>query len=622
MCRTFTIPLDHVSPELSLIVKRMGRVLLISAPIVAGIAPGSSKYTPPARLDLQRLERDDILGPLTDHDNQPAPGPPPPAYGRRWTAGHGGLLAALVLAHLVLNTIWISSDLSLRSYDAGPHLEAQVQAVRVLQQQGLAGLARLVRPQQPGWWPSAGYLPTALLALVFGEGFARMRLYHLIYLVLLLVAVAQIGRWLHSRRAGLLAAALVGLLPVVFGEGRNPGVDLPGTAMLCVAVWLLLASGGFSRPGRCAWLGLVVGCGVLIRPQMALFFAPLALAALVLVRRRPELCTGKLRPASGALLAGAVALVTASPWWLGHAEQILRTFARHQLDATMLSENAQATPLFYLQMLPWAFSPWLLVGLLLALWGWFGKGSDTRRRHPLRPLVWIWLASAVLLVLVIKVHFVRFLLPLCPALALVTAMGIQDLRRSDLRRVAVTLLLAVATGQWIVDSLLLETTPDRLLSAAWAPARPRGQSTGPPRQEPEILALEGLAREIQRRHRRYHGLVLKMVESFPSGRLRWCAGPLLRLALPGARVQGQSYKGRYIFEHQAYLKIGGTVMPLLDDDTPRSHHYVVTLEHQPPARSAYLYGARRSLEAQIAVAGAPRWVALWSGPPIHQPEGP
>ena len=321
---------------------------------------------------------------MTAHTSQ-TDTPPPETHARRRHAVYWLLLAGLVLAHVVVNAVWIHRDLSIRSYDGGPHLEAHVQAARILGQQGLAGLVGLVRPEEPGWWPSAGYVPAAALALVFGAGFDQARLYNLLYLALLLVSVAQIGRRLHTREAGLLAAAMVGLLPVVYGEGRNLGVDMPGTAVLCACVWLLLTTRGFARLGRCAWLGVALGCGMLIRPQVALFFAPVALASLLLDGRGPGARRSRKARLTGAALALAAAVVTTSPWWLGHVEEILRTAARHQLDAAMLSENRDSSPLFYLEALPWGLPLWLIPGALLALWGWLGKGSPARARASAAP---------------------------------------------------------------------------------------------------------------------------------------------------------------------------------------------------------------------------------------------
>lgn len=524
------------------------------------------------------------------------------------------VLAGLVLAHVAVNSAWITLDESLRSYDGGPHLEAHIQAVRVLRQQGLGGLAALVRPEHPGWWPSAGYLPASLLALIFGEGFDRMRAYYLLYLALLLISVAQTGRLLHSRGAGLLAATLVGLLPVVYSEGRNHGVDMPGAAMLSAAVWLLLTTHGFTRPLRCLGLGLVLGCGILVRPQLALFFTPVAVSVLVLGPGRsaaPE--TTRWRPLAGALLVAAVALATASPWWLGHLEEIARDFARHQQDAARLTGNAESNLAFYLARLPWAFSVWLLPGLLVSLWGWLRKPSPAQGRcHKLWPVLWVWLLGGTLLTLGIKVHVMRFLLPLCPALALVTAVGILRIPRPYVRRALAALLILVAGGFWLVDSFWREIRPDRLLPAPLVSPRPHGLCSGPPHQDPGILALDRLGRGLAERHPRGRGLVLKMMETPASGRLRWCGGPVLRLALPEASVDGQSYKGRYFFHDRAYVKIGGTVMPPLAYSTRNSVLHVVTFEERPPASEAFIFGASRQLVLQVPIHGGPlRWAAVW-----------
>ncbi len=532
------------------------------------------------------------------------------------------LLGALLLAHAAVNVAWLSNDLSLRSHDGGPHLEAQLQAARVLRQQGLDGVLALARPVEPGWWPSAGYLPGAALALITGEGPSRLRAIYLGYLALLLISVAGVGRRLWSPGAGLLAAAMVGWLPVVYGEGRSYGVDLPGAALLSAAAWLLLATRGFSRLWPGAALGLLLGCSVLVRPQVALFFVPLALAALVSgfmgdasrceagdkPHRKP------VRGVLGVLLAAAVSLVVASPWWLGHLEQIARTFARHQLDAAQLSGNADATPAYYLSVLPWAFPLWLAPAVLLATWGWL-RGQDRGAANRMRPVIWAWLLGGTVLVLLIKVHFMRFLLPLCPALALVTAAGLLRLRLPWMRRAAVGLVLAAGAGTWGIDSLVQETSPSHTLPPGWSAPRPHGACSGPPLVDPGMVAARRLARHLARLHPGGAGVELRMVQTPTSGRFRWVAGPMMRLELGQALVLGPSYKGRYLFDahdpRQSHVKIGGAVMPPLAYGATRQR-YLLTFEERPPELERQIDGARRFRVHFVRTAlGAPRWATLW-----------
>ena len=535
---------------------------------------------------------------------------------RPWYTRCGTLLGGLVLLHLVVSTLWIRQDLSLRSYDGAPHLDAQIHAARMIGRQGFDGLQSVIRPFHPGWWPSTGYLPLSLLTLLLGEDLRLLRLFNLGYLVLLLVSVYHIGGQLHSNRAGLLAAALVGVILLVYGEARNYGIDMPSAAMLSLCVWLLLRTRGYSRPWSCVGLGVALGWGVLVRPQVALFFAPLGVAVLALALWRPGLMlvatsTRRWRMLAGALLAALLGMAVSSPWWLGNLQEILTILSRHQRDAVELSGNIDPGPVFYLKVLPWALSLWLLPVFVVALSGWRARGVAARwRRHPMWPLVWIWLVAGLLVILAIKVHFVRFLLPVCPAFALITAIGLASITARRVRRAVITLVLVVAGGSWLVDSLVWRTSPEVILPQGWCTRRPLGDTTGPPRRDPVIVAVARLARQLRLQYGDGTGLVIQFGREAPYERHRWAAGPVVRLVLPGARVDGQTYVARLYHEQRPFINIGGTVLAPLA--TPaKSRTLYMTFLNRPPYQVEQVAGKARKLLAQIQLKTLhPHWVIL------------
>jgi len=278
------------------------------------------------------------------------------------------LLVLLFLLHALANVVYIHQDWTMRSYDGPPHLEAQAQVHNVISLEGLEGLKRVIRPKPPGWWPAAGYLPWVAMSGILGQGFTELRIYNLAFLALLLVSVLSIGRRIHSWRAGLLAAALVSFYPVVYGECRQFGVDFPSAAVLALNVLLLLRTDGLSRGGRSALFGAAVGLGMLIRPQTAFFIALPAAAVLAGSLWRPP---GRPRwtVALNASLALAAALACSAIWWFGQVPEIRYALRFHQQTAAKLCDLREPSPLFYLKVIPWALSPFLLLALVVSLGG-------------------------------------------------------------------------------------------------------------------------------------------------------------------------------------------------------------------------------------------------------------
>lgn len=523
------------------------------------------------------------------------------------------MLAGLILLHALVNVYWISADVTLRSYDASPHLEAQVHAARLLKTQGLTGLSHLVRSVEPGWWPSAQYIPWGLLTLILGEHMQNMRFFLLGYLALLLVSVYHVGRLLCSRQAGLLAAVLLGFLPVVYGEGRNYGVDMPGTAMLTACVWMLLASRGFTRPWQVTGLAAALGWGVLVRPQMLFFFAPLGFVVLVIALRRPGE-TPRLRILAAAALAALGAAAISSVWWWGNLAELLRILMHHQVQSGPLSGNFEANGPFYLRMIPWALTPWTVLFFGASLLGW--RASNLARRGPEWILPWAWLLGGAAIILVIKVHFIRFLLPVCPAFALITAMGLLSIRWRRLRQVLVVLAVAASAACWITDSTVAVLGPGGIIPRSWIGDSPHGLSSGPPRTDPALTAAHRVVRQLQIKHGRGERLDVQMCctgdEPLDNYFLR--AGPMLVLGLPGARIHGQPYVQSYAHERPPFLRIGGVVMPPLATRPGARQRYFVCFG-PPPARPTQVLelggGHKRLLFQTVVPSLHQQWVTLW-----------
>jgi hypothetical protein len=95
---------------------------------------------------------------------------------------------------------------------------------------------------------------------------------------LLLVMACRIGWLLHSRRAGLITALLLGASPTLGPWIPTALVEPP--AIFWSGVWLWALAEGWRAGGRAWWAvaGVALGLGLLTRPTL-LYFAPLALAA-------------------------------------------------------------------------------------------------------------------------------------------------------------------------------------------------------------------------------------------------------------------------------------------------------------------------------------------------------
>ena len=139
-------------------------------------------------------------------------------------------------------------------------------------------------------YPSGLPLTMAAASVVFGDPGPFL-------IVPLLGALAvfctyAIGARLHSRAAGVTAAALLATSPVFLFQIVQPMSDVPATALWALALVLALSP----LPGSALAAGAVSGFALLIRPNLALLAIPVALAS-----RRWVFAAG-IFPAAGALL--------------------------------------------------------------------------------------------------------------------------------------------------------------------------------------------------------------------------------------------------------------------------------------------------------------------------------
>jgi hypothetical protein len=100
---------------------------------------------------------------------------------------------------------------------------------------------------------------------------------NLFYLAVLLFSVYGIGKILCNGKAGLLAAFLISMFPLVFGHTRTAMLDFPMAAMSALAVFLLLKSEKFSSAMYSMLAGLGFGIAMLTKETAII---PLAAPAL------------------------------------------------------------------------------------------------------------------------------------------------------------------------------------------------------------------------------------------------------------------------------------------------------------------------------------------------------
>ncbi len=132
----------------------------------------------------------------------------------------------------------------------------------------------------------------------------------------------------------LLAGLDLGGAPAALRYLRETDSHYPLLAHLplALAVLSLLASEGFTRPGRAAPFGLASGAAARIKGQALLFIcwpAIFVLGRSVLAARRSRDRALGLRVLAGGVLAGCTLLATTAVWWWGRVGRLAPLLQAH-----------------------------------------------------------------------------------------------------------------------------------------------------------------------------------------------------------------------------------------------------------------------------------------------------
>jgi len=368
-------------------------------------------------------------------------------------AAHGLVLALVTL-------LWLSQDAAPTCPpDSANHLLWAQSHARSMKVGGLAGLWQNMQAVDPVWSPGT-YLVLGAAGRFVGDGHRAMRGLSLLFIPLLAWAVYRVGTrltrdpWLAS-----LATILTLLSIGIVGQSRQVCLDLPGAAMALVGMGVLLDPGIFIRARPSLIFGAAVGLTALFRGQSLFFlFGPAVLvASRALVRahgwRRQTNRVGWM------VAALAIAVLVASPWWIGRLDQVWGNITAHLNPEEVPSYG---DPSFFGGLVFYFGVAGRIAGwpVLLGALGAVVLLVQRRQAHrALVPLTWVccgilgWSATVA--------RSEQYLLAAIPGLALLAAAGVGQLSGWH-RRGAILVLYLLTVGPTLALAALPAAVRARL----------------------------------------------------------------------------------------------------------------------------------------------------------------
>jgi len=350
------------------------------------------------------------------------------------------LLALIVVFFMVTNLIWLSRDSLPPAWDQSGHLFLSLKYYRVIANaHSLASFNDFFSVSH--YYPPLFHL--CAVGIIFLCGFSEHNLImvNFIFLILLTISLYGIGKRLFNRRVGIMAVVLCLFYPIIFALSREYLLDFALVSMVSVVVYLILKSeGGLKSPGNIV-LGIAVAGAVLIKPIAVIFFLPVWV--FVLLSRRKEKLS--FLPVAVSL---AISLLIILPWYMVAIKDMLALNKYFQNVATVV----EGDPVKIIPSILWFRSVFIntLMSPNLAkffLAGFILSFVFTRKWKNFVTLLF-WVVPGLVVLVFTPSKDPRYIMPILPALALLTISGIDMIRKNIIRNILYALIIIISYVQF------------------------------------------------------------------------------------------------------------------------------------------------------------------------------
>jgi 4-amino-4-deoxy-L-arabinose transferase-like glycosyltransferase len=344
---------------------------------------------------------------------------------RLWHWRHFDVVALglLVVVIAILNELWITTETRPPHWDMARHLGDSLVYYHSFS---------LSHPFQ--WletylfYAPLTYWVTDIFYGLFGVGTPTAIFSNIVFIAVLAFSTYGIGKRLWTRRVGLLATVFVLASPVIVSNFKEYMLDAPLTAMVALALYLLIRSETFARRWPSLLFGIVCGLGLLTKWTFPVFVAlPVAVAVLAAIARTVRTrSVGSLLNVVG---AGLLAFAVCGLWYVHNWAQLHHDLSHFAGVAGAIKGSPPVASGASIGFYFWTLINYQLFAIPFVLFVIgivfvFARREDAMRN--LMPALLI-LGTYTILTLV-RNKDVRYTLPMLPAVAVIATSWFEYLR--------------------------------------------------------------------------------------------------------------------------------------------------------------------------------------------------
>jgi len=278
----------------------------------------------------------------------------------------------------------------------------------------------------------------------------------MLYFLAIVLATFQIGRILHGKKVGLLSAFLVSMYPMIYQSSKQYALDLPLTAFVTLCFLFLFLCRNFSNKKYTIILGFSIGIGMMIKGQIVLFIIwPILFECYKMIKRKVakeksadiHSIIGIARSAEviNFCYMAIIAILIASIWWGDKIPHALASLLEHTASDLKFLESAHFTlddSPYSPKLLLWHLRNLALSSIGLPLFILFCVAFIFYLKKSYRDTLYLWIIIPLILFSIFfHVKHGRFLMPILPPIAIISALFIMDIVN---RKIKLSVLIIIS----------------------------------------------------------------------------------------------------------------------------------------------------------------------------------
>ena len=345
---------------------------------------------------------------------------------KSWKHLDYAILTLIIFFIIVVNASWIYLNTRPPHWDMARHLWTSMVYKDLFNSWSIKGLIFHYM-----YYPPLLYWTTIPFYLIFGTSILSAFSVNAIYISILAFSTYGIGRYLYSRKIGLLATVLALAAPMMVSQFKEYQLDAPLAAMVALCLFLLLKTDRFKRYKWSVLFGLSCGLGLLLKwTFVAFLIIPSAYLVFIkiinLIKKKHNIFS--FNTWKNEFSAFGIFLIVALPWYMRNLKRLKLDFAQNGIKQALIEKD----PVTFPENLIWQINNIINSQLYLVIFLLLMIGiiiSLTKKEYIKRnSLLILTLFSSFAIFTFLPNKDARYLLPLTPIIAILSVFWIHYLK--------------------------------------------------------------------------------------------------------------------------------------------------------------------------------------------------